>query len=509
MEMGTEVELKLAAPAAAIGNAGSLPLLKRIAAGAATQTKLQSVYFDTPTCALREHGVSLRVRNAGARHLQTVKSADATPLGRKEWEYEIEGDRPRLDLAEDTALQPLLTDKLRKRLQPIFETEVDRVAIPVRIGESELEVAFDTGEVRTAGDRRAPISEIEIELKRGHPRDVVQLLRELARDLPISYAPRTKSERGYALLDGDAEAAVKASELGLDDASSAAAAFTQIGLECLRHVGANEPAVRREDPEGVHQMRVGLRRLRAALSLFKDMVHGAEVRRIKSELKWLTEALGPARDHDVFLAKTVTPFRSDHRDQLEFASLEEAVAGDRRAGFARARAAVESERFRNLLIDVTAWLLDGDWCNDSDPLRRALRQRPIADVAARELKRRTRKIVKRVDRLERLDAARRHKLRIAVKKLRYAREFFVCLRAISGNSRRAQRLDAALKRLQNALGDLNDMRVHAGWAHDVAAANAANEKAFAFGYLVGCEAARAAAVLDEALTAGKRLKRAA
>ena len=250
------------------------------------------------------------------------------------------------------------------------------------------------------------------------------------------------------------------------------------------------------------------RRLRAALSLFKDMVRGTEVRRIKGELKWLTEQLGPARDRDVFLIKTVTPFRSAHQDQPEFALLEEDVADDRRKGFALARA-VESERFRRLVLDVTAWLLDGDWRNASDLLRQTLRQRPIADVAARELKRRTRKIVKRIGRLQRLDAMQRHKLRIAVKKLRYAREFFAELRSAVGGGRRARRFNAALKRMQSALGDLTDMRVHAGWSHDVAGANATSEKAVALGYLVGCEAARIPAVLDEALVAGKRLKRVA
>ncbi|CCE09867.1 putative CHAD domain containing protein [Bradyrhizobium sp. STM 3843] len=506
--MGTEIELKLAAPAAAIRNAASLSWLKEIAAGAATQAKLQSIYFDTPKCALRDHGVSLRVRNTGSRHLQTIKSAAGTALGRNEWEQEIEGDKPRLDLAEDTALGRMLTGKLCKRLQPIFETNVDRVTMPVRIGESEFELAFDTGEVRTPNDQCAPIAEIEIELKRGNRRDAVTLLRELARKIELTYAPRTKAERGYALLDGDADAPVKAGHVPLAEASTAAA-FAQIGLECLRQVGANEAAVRREDPEGVHQMRIGLRRLRAALSLFKDMVRGTEVRRIKGELKWLTEQLGPARDRDVFLTKTVAPFRSAHQDQPEFALLEEDAANDRRKGFARARAAVESERFRHLLLDVTAWLLDGDWRNASDPLRQALRQRPIADVAARELKRRTRKIVKRIGRLERLDAVQRHKLRIAVKKLRYGREFFAELRDVVGGGRRARRFNAALKRMQSALGDLNDMRVHAGWSHDVAGANAASEKAIALGYLVGCEAARIPAVLDEALVAGKRLKRVA
>jgi triphosphatase len=507
--MGTEIELKLAAPEAAVRKAASLPWLQRLAAAKPEAAKLQSVYFDTQKSTLRNQGVSLRVRTTGDHHLQTIKSAGRALLGRKEWEQDIGTGTPQLDLADDTALAPLLTPKLREQLQPLFETDVNRVTLPVHLGKSELELAFDTGEVRTQADQRARIAEIEIELKRGSRRDAAGLMRRLARDIPVTYAPQTKSERGYALLGAGIAAPVFAGAVALAKDETSARAFAAIGFECLRHCAANRAAVLVGDPEGIHQMRVGLRRFRAAISLFKKMLAGSELSKIKAELKWLTEQLGPARDGDVFLAKTVAPFRKRHQEQTEFALLEKDVARKRQAGFAQARAAAHSDRFRRLMLDLAVWLLDGDWRHASDPLRRAMRQERIADFARRELERRTRKIVKRVAKLDRLDGIKRHRLRIAVKKLRYGRRFFADLKPAVGRGRRAERMDVALKRLQTALGDLNDMRVHAAWAHDMARDNVASRKAFAMGYLAGREAVKAHDLIGAAGTAGKQLKRAA
>jgi CHAD domain-containing protein len=76
-------------------------------------------------------------------------------------------------------------------------------------------------------------------------------------------------------------------------------AFKMIGLACLKQVVDNLPALIKGDPEGVHQMRVGLRRLRAAMSLFPGLVRVPQTAGIKAELKWLTGELGPAREFEV------------------------------------------------------------------------------------------------------------------------------------------------------------------------------------------------------------------
>jgi CHAD domain-containing protein len=138
-----------------------------------------------------------------------------------------------------------------------------------------------------------------------------------------------------------------------------------------------------------------------------------------------------------------------------------------------------------------------------------LRERAAGAFAEEELARRTRKIVKRIRKLERLDAARQHKLRIAVKKVRYSREFFASINPDRRRKKARRKIDRALKGLQGALGDLNDMRVHMYWARDFARSNADARKAFAIGYVTGREDAYSHNALMKAVAAGKRLKNAA
>lgn len=506
--MGAEVELKLATSKSNLRKAMALPWLRKMAGETISKQDLTSVYFDTDDCALRAHGVSLRVRKTGKRRLQTIKAASDVPMARSEWEAEIDRDRPNLELADSTALAPLLTNKVRQQLKPVFETRIERVVMPLRFGDSEIELALDQGRIGTA-DCGLDIAEIEIELKQGERHDAARLARRLARSVPVTFSPRAKAELGYALLDGALDAPVFGAPVTIASGASAADAFVIIGFACLRHLAGNEAAVRSGDPEGIHQMRVGLRRLRAALSLFKNMLQGADANRIKRELKWLADQLGPARDQDVFLAQTVRPYLSRHPHQAEFEALAQDIEKQRHAGFATARAAVDDARFRRLLLDCVVWLLDGEWRSGGDPLLHALRQRPVRAFAQDEMERRTRKIAKRIGKLEKLDPRGRHKLRIAVKKLRYGRQFFASLEADRRGRKPRPKVDRALKGLQSALGDLNDIRVHAALARDLAATNAAARKAFAVGYLSGREEARAGELVSDALAAGKRLRKAA
>jgi triphosphatase len=506
--VGTEVELKLATSKTGLRKACTLPWLRKIAGDNIRRQHPVSVYFDTPDLALRDHGASLRVRRIGERRLQTVKANSAVPMARGEWEAEIDRDRPNLKLARRTALAPILTGEIAQHLKPVFETRIERTLIPLHVGRSEIELALDEGRVVTL-DSSVDIAEIEIELKRGDRSDVARLARKLSHEVPVTFGARAKAEWGYALLEGTVNAPISAEAVALAPSATVADAFVMIGFSCLRQVAGNELAVRQGDPEGIHQMRVGLRRLRAAISLFRVMLQGRETDRVKGELKWLTVQLGSARDTDVLVSKTVVPYLERHPGRREFEVLAHDLEKERSAGFARARAAVESDRFRRVLLDCALWLVDGEWRNDDDDLKRVQRGRRVIDFAQEELSRRTRKIVKRVRKLERLDAGSRHKLRIAVKKVRYAREFFASLNPGNLKRKAGRNIDRALKGLQNALGSLNDMRVHLHRARDFADANAASRKAFAIGYLTGREEAGADDVLAKALAAGKLLQKAA
>jgi triphosphatase len=502
-----EVELKLAASKVSLRKALALPWLRKMAGDQISRQQQVSIYFDTGDLALRQHAVSLRVRRIGERRLQTIKANSAVPMARGEWEAEIDRDHPNLKLARRTALAPILTDQIAQHLKPVFETRVERTVMPLHVGRSEIELALDEGRIVTT-DASVDIAEIEIELKRGERDDIAWLARKLADKIPITLGVRAKAEWGYSLLEGTIDAAMFREAITLAPSVTVADAFVIIAYSCLRQVAGNELAVRRGDPEGIHQMRVGLRRLRAALSLFKEMLQGSETERMKAGLKWLTEQLGPPRDADVFISKTLAPQLRCQPERRELQTLTSDLERERSVGFANAKSAVESARYRRLLLDCALWIIGGEWRSENGDLRLALQGRSAKAFADEELGRRTRKIARRVRKLKRLDARGRHKLRIAVKKVRYAREFFASLNPGSFRPRARRRTDRALKGLQSSLGSLNDMRVHLRRAQAFAGTNAASRKAFAIGYLIGREEARAGDLLADAQAAGKLLKRA-
>ncbi len=113
---------------------------------------------------------------------------------------------------------------------------------------------------------------------------------------PITYMAQSKPERGYALSAGEAAKPVRAGTIDLDPEVSTAEAFQIIALSCLDHAAANSRAVREGETEGVHQMRVGLRRLRAAISVFKEYCRARRPKKLKpnsdgSQTSWDRRAI--------------------------------------------------------------------------------------------------------------------------------------------------------------------------------------------------------------------------
>jgi triphosphatase len=316
-----------------------------------------------------------------------------------------------------------------------------------------------------------------------------------------------------ALFDKARVKAARAEDIALARDVTVAAGFQIIGLACLRHFALNEQPLLRGDTEGVHQMRVGLRRLRAAISLFKDVLGDDETQEIKAQLRWLTDQLGPARDYDVLLEESVTRLKESDPHQPELDKLESLLRERRATKLAQAKSAVLSDRYRKLVLATALWLLGGAWLDDPDKRVRRLRKRPLESLASAQLARRTKRVHKKLRKLEQLDPDQRHKLRIAVKKLHYGTEFFAAL--FPARAARRKRFVKLLKRLQDSLGKLNDLRIHETIARDIvqaedaATANAeCREEAFAIGLLRGSEQAQARGLTDAAVKAGVELARA-
>ena len=176
---------------------------------------------------------------------------------------------------------------------------------------------MDQGTIDTSR-RSVPLCEIELELERGTATQLFDVAREITGALSARIAVKSKSERGYEIIDDKQELPAKAARIDLPAAATTRDAFKVIGLTCLKQVIDNEPALIKGDPEGVHQMRVGLRRLRAAMSLFAALLHDPQTVTIKAELKWLAGELGPAREFEVLVQRVAPMKRLDYQSNVRF-----------------------------------------------------------------------------------------------------------------------------------------------------------------------------------------------
>ena len=447
-----EVELKLDCAGPDLTALASHP---RLTDASATEPELLvTTYYDTPDRALREAGLTLRVRAKGGRHIQTVKagSGGVGLFDRAEWETEIAGETPEPAAWADTAAEPVLR-AADAPLERLFATVVMRREIPVIQGESRVLVTLDEGRVETAsGD--APLCELELELQSGEPADLFALARELAETVPLRLGVKAKSAVGYALLDGKGPGVVKAEPVELPEGASAGEVFRRVARACLRHMRLNETAFLEDGrpSEALHQIRVALRRLRSALSLFGPMLEtDPRAAAFNDEIKRVTEPFGHARNLDVFLSDTLPDIAEQRPDEPGLDALRARAEAERATAYDAVSATLESPQWRALIIDFAGWVEAGSWAAGPDAAvdgRHFAAQ--VLDKARARLKKRGRG-------LRHLDPHTRHRARIAAKKLRYGAEFFAGLYRKKKAVRRQEKFGAALSDLQDHLGALNDL----------------------------------------------------
>ncbi|MEI9964572.1 MAG: CHAD domain-containing protein [Caulobacteraceae bacterium] len=455
--------------------------------------RLRSVYFDTAERDLRCAGFGLRVRRTGGGFVQGLKRQDgAGAVSRQEWESPVPGEAVDAALLQDTPAHAILDGRA---LAPVFSTTVKRLSRLCRAEGVLIEASLDAGEV-SVGGRSEPIHELELELKDGDVHALFALGRQLAADFSVRLSFESKAERGYRLADKDDLAARASADAPLSADLCAAEAFQRIARACLAQVCANAEVLRRvRRPEAVHQMRVGLRRLRAAFAAFKPMLADRRLNVVEAELKWLAGELDRARDIDVFVQSTFRPAAAEMSDAA-LAPLGRQLLKAQSAAYDRALKAATSRRYAVLTVEAAAWIEAGRWTTLKDPVLTALRARPAREFAIEALDHLRRVVRRRGHDLANLDHVSRHKLRIRAKRLRYATEFFAPLFEDAGKSQ--SKFLRALKRMQDRLGELNDLAV----ARDRILRDAGlrtPELALAAGRLIGRREKSEKALLDEAV----------
>lgn len=487
-------------------------LATRLGADAET-SRLVSTYFDTTDHHLQAAGVTLRVRSdADGALVQTVKRSrgpTSALFDRDEWETALETGEPDLDAFAATPAGEPLADRALK-LEPVFETVVERSVWQVARAGSRIEVALDEGRV-TAGLRTEALAELELELKHGPPHHLFALVRELGDIGSLRPGVLTKSERGYRLVRNKPHRASKADRLRLDKHMTAGEAFGAIVHACLRHFGLNAPlVVERSLPEALHQARVALRRLRSALSLFKQVVADEAYAELKAELQELSQVLGQARNLDVYLSDQVENGQPRPDDEPGREPFLAEIERRRRAAYEDVIARLKSPAFGALLLRLVEWTEAGTWRTGTEPDAAKARDRAVRRVAARLLQKRHRRVLRRGRHLAALDPHARHRVRIEAKKLRYASEFFAGLARRPKIIRRHEHFVAALEELQEALGALNDIQT----GHDIAVSfigearsqgGTAAEELFAASLVSGRQEAQAETLLRTAEATHARL----
>lgn len=396
-----------------------------------------AVYFDTPDHALARAGYSLRIRGDGTRRHQTVKAkrASAGIFVRTEWEFEVEGETPVLDAR--TPVRATLGEDI-DRLAPIFTIENARALWDL----DGVEIALDQA-CLDAGGKRLSLCEIEFEAKGCDVAALFGLARRVAAVLPADISVSSKAERAYRLLEGSSFTA-KGSTVPLKRSMSTATAFQFLAQSCIRQFRLNVPPVlAHADPEALHQARVALRRLRTAIAVFKPVLAGGDGARWNAELGWLASELGKARDLDVLMKR------------IGSEAAENPLAIARDAAYAEARTALASPRARELMLGLVEWINIGEWL--SLPGKAGIRDRRVDEFAAEALERLRDRLKQRGRKFGKLDDQDRHDVRKAAKKLRYAAEFFAPLFPHDRMPRRAGRFLAALEKLQDELGAMNDL----------------------------------------------------
>lgn len=228
-------------------------------------------------------------------------------------------------------------------------------------------------------------------------------------------------------------------------------AFRVVARRYLGNLTANHEATCKGDPEAVHQMRVALTHLRAAILFFSPMVADSQRAQIRDELKWLNGHLGAVRDLDVAIDR----LQAIDKKQPQPAAYDRSWNEKRTASHRLLARALRSARYRRLVKDTSDWIEHGPWSIRRGKQAANERASPIAEYSADKLARWRQKLLKKRRKLLKMDAEKRHRLRLLNKRLTCSIEFFKDLFA----DRRFSRHQAALKYLrkaQRSLGHLND-----------------------------------------------------
>ncbi|MCS6853753.1 MAG: CHAD domain-containing protein [Elioraea sp.] len=448
--------------------------------GRARSSAVSLLYHDAADGRLAEEGFLVVLETRGRSRLERLERILPAHGDR------LDPSRPLPVLAEVPSVGPIGTAVLAKAA-PAGVAPAPLAALAAAVGRrSDLRLGGPApctltvycGHLRTLAAER-PFALLRLSAPVSARAEVAQLVRALAETLPLAVPHVSLGEEARALALGLPTRPLRRGAPDLGNAETVEdGAIRAIGHLALALAGAAPIAAEGQDPEGVHQSRVAIRRLRSVLTVFKAAISCPAMDDLKARAGEIARTLGPARDWDVFLTETFAPVQKAFAERPDIAALGKASLKARAEAYRDVRALIEGPAFRLFLLDVALALAERPWRSvaeegDVERRRAELLDAPLEAFAGAALEKRYKRIRRDGEGFAALDIPALHALRIDAKRLRYAGELFAPLHG----EKKSRRFLKALAALQDALGRLNDGAVAGALLEKVAGRDAGRARA--------------------------------
>lgn len=414
-------------------------------------------YFDTADFALHRGGAMLSVSRRGKRFIQTLSS---TPPGEPEraieWCREVREFIPDLMEFEQVLATEWEVSLKELAIEPAFVIKVRRRECRLKIGTSAVDVVIDQGKI-ASGVHVRPVSEVKLTLASGQPHTVYEVAACIFKSHRFTLSTMSQATRGFSLAIGHPPEFSKFVPLTLDQQGSGDTAILRILRAFQNHVLANhEAAADGRNSEGVHQLRIGLRRLRSALRLLRGIMPPEILGGFLQDARSAANACSAARNWDVFLTETLPKIVDGCENFGDFGSLQLAAERQRGEAYNSVRHMLSAEPYVRFHLALGMWIGGAEW--QTRAMASPGLSGPVTSFATAVLIDSHRRIHKRGEHFRRLSPQALHRLRVAAKNLRYTADSLGSVMGdLTRKQKRTRRYFRALSRLQTQLGYANDM----------------------------------------------------
>lgn len=451
-----EIELKFLVPEYKVNS-----LMRQAKIKSSETTQLAAHYYDTVDNVLAKSGMALRIRKEGDNWVQTLKSNGDGMASRGEQNTLLEASKvtealqsdtlyPDLSVYEELGIEKLILGSDKKqlpsdKLNRLYITDVERTTRLIKGSNGVIEMAYDEGQVIHGENSEitAPILELELELIEGDVEFLFEVAKTWCKRYNLCLSTVTKAERGSLMLQGkDFPDATKANlkKLAAKKNMSQPEFIRAVVHNCIIQILPNVSAIAAGSTDGnhIHQLRVGIRRLRTALKFFNKFSS-----QINPEwapiLKQTFSLLGEHRDRELLQTKTQPMLEEEGGPQVDWS--EECKSID-----IQPIDAIRAPDFQITLLELIEYIMSP--AKADKPKRKGTAKQQTTKILASLYK----KISKASDQFASLNVEAQHDVRKKLKSLRYISEF-------SKPLYKKKKTKAFLKYLepaQEVLGNYND-----------------------------------------------------